>query len=864
MPSLLRTPWIGVFLLLVASSCASAPSTPAEIALRAEPSLAEIFEIPALTGEAPRVRSISAGGRWMLVEWHALERDERGKRRLSESAGAYLVPTETAGVELNDAARLSAHLERAERAAHTTRQRTTVVAELEGWKPAQTEAFAWSKSGEVLAVAWEHAVVLLDMAHDDADLPAHYRVLYKDPPQLAADAAPSTTDAPAAQSVADEPAPWPERLGEVDSLSFSDDDVRLHVRTSDELFDFPLHGPEPFPLRLSDAQWPSRALTASTRRVQWSRDRRACFSDTPLAKIESSNADGTKLETDAQFFDVESGRKLALEGMKDIATLEDASLSPDGRFVFGCAVDRSKQPAPTLIPNYLSERVTTIEGRRDQADEPWPARTLWMWSTSDGTRKALELPGESALFNDIGWSPCEQAGVPARFAFRRVANDFRIVETWVWSEGETKLLLTELDAHWVGGPGSRAHWNVAGTRLLFASEGVASSTTPGHNEVFELDALSGAVTQVTRVEGEVESFDELPDGSIVFCASRRDPAQRELGRAERDARSGAWSTHWYSVPSGMNTSPRASTHGDVVVFTHGELGLPDELWRTGRNANCARLTHTIPNDFSSRAWLLPEKLALRHADGTDVRSHVYLPRATSLAHPDRARACVVFIHGAGYLQNVTDSMTEYAVNLMFHSRLASMGYVVVDVDYRGSAGYGSEFRGAVQFQLGKLELADIALVVDELARRGVIDAQRIGCYGGSYGGFLTLMALFTEPERWSCGAALRSVTDWRTYHPGYTQPRLGRPSTHPDAYRASSPIDHAAGLRDPLLILHGMVDTNVFAQDSIRLIETLIDLGKDFDAMLYPSQGHGFEDGAHWIDEYGRIERFMLQHLGAP
>jgi dipeptidyl aminopeptidase/acylaminoacyl peptidase len=123
------------------------------------------------------------------------------------------------------------------------------------------------------------------------------------------------------------------------------------------------------------------------------------------------------------------------------------------------------------------------------------------------------------------------------------------------------------------------------------------------------------------------------------------------------------------------------------------------------------------------------------------------------------------------------------------------------------------------------------------------------------------MALFQEPERWVGGAALRSVTDWRTYHPGYTQPRLGRPSTHPDAYAASSPIDHAHKLRDPLLILHGMVDSNVFAQDSIRLMEKLIDLGLDFDAMLYPSQDHGFEDGMHWLDEYRRIERFLVRCL---
>jgi dipeptidyl aminopeptidase/acylaminoacyl peptidase len=190
--------------------------------------------------------------------------------------------------------------------------------------------------------------------------------------------------------------------------------------------------------------------------------------------------------------------------------------------------------------------------------------------------------------------------------------------------------------------------------------------------------------------------------------------------------------------------------------------------------------------------------------------------------------------------------------------------VVVDVDYRGSQGYGQDFRTAVQYHLGGLELSDIHLTLDALAERGVIDRARVACYGGSYGGFLTLMALFTAGERWSAGAALRSVTDWRTYHPSYTQPRLGRPSTHAEAYARSSPIDHAEKLEKPLLLLHGMMDSNVFAQDTIRLMEKLIDLGRDFDVMLYPSQNHAFTDGAHWLDEYRRIERFLMGHLGPP
>jgi dipeptidyl aminopeptidase/acylaminoacyl peptidase len=123
------------------------------------------------------------------------------------------------------------------------------------------------------------------------------------------------------------------------------------------------------------------------------------------------------------------------------------------------------------------------------------------------------------------------------------------------------------------------------------------------------------------------------------------------------------------------------------------------------------------------------------------------------------------------------------------------------------------------------------------------------------------MLLFKDPAEFACGAALRPVTDWATYHPGYTQPRLGNLNDEPDVYKKTSPIHFAEGLEKPLLILHGMMDSNVFVQDSVRLIERLIKLGKDFDAMLYPSQDHAFTDSASWIDEYRRIERFFDQHL---
>jgi dipeptidyl aminopeptidase/acylaminoacyl peptidase len=146
-----------------------------------------------------------------------------------------------------------------------------------------------------------------------------------------------------------------------------------------------------------------------------------------------------------------------------------------------------------------------------------------------------------------------------------------------------------------------------------------------------------------------------------------------------------------------------------------------------------------------------------------------------------------------------------------------------------------------------------------------IDSSRVGIYGGSYGGFITLMALFTSPGQFACGAALRSVTDWAHYNHEYTSNILNYPDNDPEAYRKSSPIFFADGLQDRLLILHGMVDDNVQFQDVVRLNQRLIELGKqNWEMAVYPIEAHGFKESSSWTDEYTRIYNLFNEVLLKP
>jgi dipeptidyl aminopeptidase/acylaminoacyl peptidase len=202
---------------------------------------------------------------------------------------------------------------------------------------------------------------------------------------------------------------------------------------------------------------------------------------------------------------------------------------------------------------------------------------------------------------------------------------------------------------------------------------------------------------------------------------------------------------------------------------------------------------------------------------------------------------------------------------MFHTLLNQHGYVVLDMDYRASAGYGRDWRTAIYRQMGHPEVEDLQDGVAWLAKNRHVDPKRVGAYGGSYGGFLVLMSMFREPGLFAAGAALRPVTDWAHYDHSYTGRILNTPDVDPEAYRRSSPIEFAEGLQKPVLICHGMVDDNVFFQDTVRLVQHLIELEKqDFETAIYPVEQHGFTEPSSWLDEYRRIFKLFEANLKQP
>ena len=304
-----------------------------------------------------------------------------------------------------------------------------------------------------------------------------------------------------------------------------------------------------------------------------------------------------------------------------------------------------------------------------------------------------------------------------------------------------------------------------------------------------------------------------------------------------------------------------SPDGRQLAVLHSSPYVPSQLATVSVDGGTPHeLTNTVKPAFAEHAWIAPKivQVPSSHGAGT-VWAKFYGPADAAQA---ASRPAVIFVHGAGYLQNVHLSYPSYFREQMFHNLLVQRGYVVLDMDYRASKGYGRDWRTAIYRNMGHPELEDLLDGKAWLVKNQGVDPKRVGIYGGSYGGFMTLMALLRAPGEFAAGAALRPVTDWTSYNHEYTAAILNDPQLDPEAYATSSPIQYADKLQDPVLIEHGLIDDNVLASDSIRLYQRFIELHKkNFTMSLYPMERHGFVHPDSWYDEYRRIDELFQQNL---
>lgn len=577
-------------------------------------------------------------------------------------------------------------------------------------------------------------------------------------------------------------------------------------------------------------------------------------------------------------------------------------LSPDGKYVIATISEPGTGAKNTVVPNYVTESAYTedITGRTKVGDTQGRTRivvidvetgesrnvdhgqrlpaTPQAQRTENPTDTVPKEAGEGKVAGAAGeptqTTPRSQPAQPrdrdvqlaqlrwsddgknAVLMARSVDNKDRWVMLLDPATGKTKVLASMHDDAWIDGPGAPTlGWLPDNSHVYFESE------RDGFAHLYTVPINGGEPVQLTLGQFEVSDVQVSTDKTkFYFISSEGSPFERHLYSM---ALTGGERQRLTGLPgqNQVDVSPDGTMLADVRSYSNK----PPELYLlTNRPYFAGKTmvpdkpvtTSPIP-EFFTNDWNDPRIVSFKARDGATVYGRMYMPSNYKGGGP-----AVLFVHGAGYLQNVHRWWSSYYREYMFNHLLMERGFVVLDIDYRGSSGYGRDWRTGIYRHMGGKDLTDHIDAVNYLVKEQGVDPKRIGLYGGSYGGFITLMAMFTQPDVFAAGAALRPVTDWAHYNNGYTSNILNLPQNDAESYKQSSPIYFASGLKGALLICHGMVDVNVNFQDTVRLVEKLIELRKEnWEVAPYPVEDHGFEREESWADEYKRILKLFVMNL---
>jgi dipeptidyl aminopeptidase/acylaminoacyl peptidase len=569
----------------------------------------------------------------------------------------------------------------------------------------------------------------------------------------------------------------------------------------------------------------------------------------------------------------------------------DRSLSPSGRYILlTVTAHEADEGQHGIMPNYVTEEgytriseTRTRVGRNNPAPEslllidlvegifetidlaPLPGidedpledlrDNAIEWHVGRGAdreqvEKALEAPeARPVTVEQIVWN---STGSLAAVQLRAIDNKDRWLAT---VDPGAPIIAPQhrlTDEAWINWDYNEFGWMPDGRTLWYLSE------ESGFSHLYTKRVAARRIRQLTRGDFEVREAEVDPRGTHIYVvANRTHPGNYEVYRVA----AGGGDLEQLTELGGV-VEFRLSPSADRLLLSRSWIDRHADLYvqAAAAGAGAVRLTDTVSEQFASIDWVVPDIVEVPSSRvDRPVYTKLYLPRGY---REGQTYPAVMFVHGAGYTQNAHMGWPYYFREFMFHTILANEGFVVIDMDYRASKGYGRDWRTAIYRNMGRPELEDFRDGIDWLVENYGVDRRRVGIYGGSYGGFMTFMALFLEPDLFAAGAALRPVADWMHYNHTYSSNILNTPVIDPEAYQRSSPINYVQNLSKPLLIASGMQDDNVFFQDSVLVVQRLIELKKEnFELAVYPLDPHGFLHANSWLDEYRRIYKLMHEHL---
>lgn len=514
------------------------------------------------------------------------------------------------------------------------------------------------------------------------------------------------------------------------------------------------------------------------------------------------------------------------------------------QFVYG--VNRDDSLKQSKVPQWMKESLYTTDSWRGSATN------YTYYKVNADSSKPEQLTKKS--FYGYGGSTV-LSGDGNYFALSNTSMDQHIRHIVLYNLRDMTIdtIETVTDTAWVN-PKAGIAFSKDSKYFVYATEAA------NWNHLYLYDLKLKTKKQLTSGNWEVDWFEWNPENQeeLFLTGTYKSSDNRQV--LVLNIKSGKIGK--LTTVDGMRDNFSVSKNGKYVAYTSSTLSDPGDIWMLDVSKKTEkRITNTVPETFKKYYSNIPTRVEIRNPRLNDnFPAHLFLPKNYD---PNKKYPAVIFVHGAGYLQNVANQFGygSYWREYLFHQYLTQQGYVVMNIDFHGSEGYGRKNRISIYKDMGGADWEDEVEAAKWLVEKGYADKEKIGIYGGSYGGFLTMMGLFKSPDVFKAGAALRSVANWELYNKWYTEQRLGSLQSNKKIYEKCSPITYADGLKNHLLILHGMVDSNVLFQDVVQLSDKLIKLNKKFDVMYYPRENHSFTEPENWLHEYEEIERHFEKYL---
>lgn len=530
-------------------------------------------------------------------------------------------------------------------------------------------------------------------------------------------------------------------------------------------------------------------------------------------------------------------------------SVESFAWAPDGSAFALIETDRSAIPVRG-IPDYLGDETQLREVPRNYPGEPSESRRLGIVASTGGAVRWVDLgPEPMDLIFSYAWSP--RGGQLLVDKSDLFVKDRRILLVDA-SNTTTRVLLRERDslnvtAEW------RSVWSADGQGIYFTTDRASDY------HVWYAPVNGNAPRAITSGEWAVFGSTLTPAGMIVVANLGR-PEERQLFRVPL---AGGTATR-VSLRPGTHT-PAVSPDGRWAAVLFSSDTVPPDLYltdlRVSRPSSTSerRVTTSAHAEFARYTWTTPRYVTFpSRADGATLHARLQLPPGYE---PGRRYPVIM---GSVYSNTVRNQWGGRNAHPLWglDRVLLERGYVIMAVDVAGSSGHGTAFRRRIRLDYGGIDVEDLHSGVEWLLAQGIADSARVGIWGSSYGGLLTTMSLFTKPGVYAAGIAGAPATN--VFHALTGEQRvMMRPQEQRAAYISASSHTKAAGMRDHLLLIHGMRDVVVLFKDSVWLTQYLMQLGKDVELLTLPDAGHGWDLEANYQTRYAfaKMLEFFDRHL---